>query len=260
MGDKTLFHNGKLVSLVEKNTPYGRKSYGRIEDIDVKLPREARGTAYAFVQFRDARDADDAVRARDGYRFDDGHRLRVEHSRGGRDRESSRGGDRDRDSGSVRRPNGKYRIVITGLPDSASWQDLKDFLRPVGKSVCYVDVKAGRGTAAFEHEDEMKDVIHELDGKKFSNRFDEGYVKIKEEGASSSARSRSRSRSRDRRSKSRDRSGSRDGDRKAPVKSRSASADRRSKSPVAARDHSRSRSRSRSPVAAKDKSRSASRD
>jgi hypothetical protein len=33
-------------------------------------------------------------------------------------------------------------------------QDLKDFLRPAGKSVCYADVikKEGKGTAAFEYE------------------------------------------------------------------------------------------------------------
>jgi hypothetical protein len=57
---------------------YACIQYGRIEDIDIKFPREPRGTSYAFIQFRDSRDADDACHARDGYKFDSDHRLRVE--------------------------------------------------------------------------------------------------------------------------------------------------------------------------------------
>ena len=53
--------------------------YGRIRTIDIKTP--ARPPAYAFITFDDDRDADDAVRARDGYNFD-GRRIRVEFSRG----------------------------------------------------------------------------------------------------------------------------------------------------------------------------------
>lgn len=53
--------------------------YGRIRDIDIKNP--SRPPAYAFVSFSDYRDAEDAVRGRDGYNFD-GHRLRVELAKG----------------------------------------------------------------------------------------------------------------------------------------------------------------------------------
>jgi len=48
--------------------------YGRIMDIDLKIPPRPPG--YAFVEFEDPRDADDAIYGRDGYDFD-GYRLRV---------------------------------------------------------------------------------------------------------------------------------------------------------------------------------------
>eukprot|EP00740_Mantoniella_antarctica_P007821 CAMPEP_0181354280 /NCGR_PEP_ID=MMETSP1106-20121128/3278_1 /TAXON_ID=81844 /ORGANISM="Mantoniella antarctica, Strain SL-175" /LENGTH=78 /DNA_ID=CAMNT_0023466935 /DNA_START=57 /DNA_END=290 /DNA_ORIENTATION=- len=52
--------------------------FGRIREIDLKLPPRPPG--FAFIEFDDARDAEDAVRGRDGYTFD-GERLRVEISR-----------------------------------------------------------------------------------------------------------------------------------------------------------------------------------
>eukprot|EP00639_Heterosigma_akashiwo_P018977 CAMPEP_0206396452 /NCGR_PEP_ID=MMETSP0294-20121207/22796_1 /ASSEMBLY_ACC=CAM_ASM_000327 /TAXON_ID=39354 /ORGANISM="Heterosigma akashiwo, Strain CCMP2393" /LENGTH=264 /DNA_ID=CAMNT_0053851191 /DNA_START=5 /DNA_END=796 /DNA_ORIENTATION=+ len=54
--------------------------YGRIIQISVKNP--SRPPAFAFVEFEDARDAEDAVYGRDGYDFD-GERIRVEISHGG---------------------------------------------------------------------------------------------------------------------------------------------------------------------------------
>lgn len=66
--------------------------YGRIRDIDLKTP--SRPPAFAFITFDDARDAEDAIRGRDGYNFD-GMRLRVEMSKGDRARlgyGSDRGG------------------------------------------------------------------------------------------------------------------------------------------------------------------------
>ncbi|OAY78092.1 Serine/arginine-rich splicing factor SR30, partial [Ananas comosus] len=60
--------------------------YGPIVDIDLKIPPRPPG--YAFVEFEDPRDADDAIRGRDGYKFD-GYRLRVELAHGGRSYSSS---------------------------------------------------------------------------------------------------------------------------------------------------------------------------
>lgn len=46
--------------------------YGKIVDIDLKIPRHP--PRYCFLEYEDARDAEDAIRGRDGYDFD-GHRL-----------------------------------------------------------------------------------------------------------------------------------------------------------------------------------------
>lgn len=59
----------------------GNFRYGRIREIDLKTP--ARPPAFAFITFEDYRDAEDAIRARDGYNFD-GYRLRVEFAKGER--------------------------------------------------------------------------------------------------------------------------------------------------------------------------------
>ncbi|THF97589.1 hypothetical protein TEA_007591 [Camellia sinensis var. sinensis] len=112
--------------------------YGRIVDIDLKIPPRPPG--YAFVEFEDYRDAEDAIRGRDGYNFD-GNRLRVELAHGGRgsssvDRYSSYSGGSSR-GGVSRRSD--YRVLVTGLPSSASWQDLKDHMRRAG-DVCFSQV------------------------------------------------------------------------------------------------------------------------
>lgn len=66
-------------------------------------------------------DAEDAVRGRDGYDFY-GNRLRVELAKGAGGRGRGFGGGpppgfRPRQTG--------FRVLVKGLPMSASWQDLK---------------------------------------------------------------------------------------------------------------------------------------
>ncbi|GER44950.1 serine/arginine-rich splicing factor 1 [Striga asiatica] len=104
--------------------------YGPIVNIDLKIPPKPPG--YAFVEFEDPRDADAAIRGRDGYKFD-GCPLRVEPAHGGRgssyDRYSSYSSRSSR-GGLSRRS--EYRVLVTGLPSSASWQDLKDHMRRAG--------------------------------------------------------------------------------------------------------------------------------
>uniref|UniRef100_A0A7N0U6K4 RRM domain-containing protein n=1 Tax=Kalanchoe fedtschenkoi TaxID=63787 RepID=A0A7N0U6K4_KALFE len=117
--------------------------YGPIVDIELKIPPRPPG--YAFVEFGDYRDAEDAVYGRDGYDFD-GFKLRVEFAHGGR-RSSSI--DRHSDYGSSRGSRGisrrsEYRVMVTGLPSSASWQDLKDHMRRAG-DVCFSQVFRDRG-------------------------------------------------------------------------------------------------------------------
>ncbi|XP_028055022.1 serine/arginine-rich splicing factor SR34A isoform X2 [Camellia sinensis] len=126
--------------------------YGRILDIELKIP--PRPPCYCFVEFENARDAEDAIRGRDGYNFD-GCRLRVELAHGGRGPSSSSdrrggygsgGGGRDSGGGSgggagrygISR-HSEYRVIVRGLPSSASWQDLKDHMRKAG-DVCFAEV------------------------------------------------------------------------------------------------------------------------
>uniref|UniRef100_A0A3Q7FMJ1 RRM domain-containing protein n=1 Tax=Solanum lycopersicum TaxID=4081 RepID=A0A3Q7FMJ1_SOLLC len=117
--------------------------YGRILDIELKIP--PRPPCYCFVEFESSRDAEDAIRGRDGYNFD-GCRLRVELAHGGRGPSSS--SDRRGSYGSGGGGGGgrhgisrhsDYRVIIRGLPSSASWQDLKDHMRKAG-DVCFAEV------------------------------------------------------------------------------------------------------------------------
>ncbi|KAK6243035.1 hypothetical protein QUC31_009444 [Theobroma cacao] len=238
--------------------------YGPIVDIDLKIPPRPPG--YAFVEFEDPRDAEDAIRARDGYNFD-GYRLRVELAHGGRrpsssDRHSSYSGSSSR--GPARRSD--YRVLVTGLPSSASWQDLKDHMRKAG-DVCFSQVFRDRGGMTgivdYTNYDDMKYAIRKLDDSEFRNAFGRAYIRVKEydsrydsrhsysRSPSHSPYSRSPSRSHSYSSRSRRRSRSKSPrakhSRQSPSVSRSLSPRSRSVSP--ARSYSRSRSRSRSPTA-----------
>uniref|UniRef100_A0A3Q4N3P6 Splicing factor, arginine/serine-rich 1 n=1 Tax=Neolamprologus brichardi TaxID=32507 RepID=A0A3Q4N3P6_NEOBR len=139
--------------------------YGTIRDIDLKNRRG--GPPFAFIEFEDPRDADDAVYGRDGYDYD-GYRLRVEFPRSGR---GSRGGfgiggaPRGRYGPPSRRS--EYRVVVSGLPQSGSWQDLKDHMREAG-DVCYADVyRDGTGVVEFVRKEDMTYAVRKLDNTKF---------------------------------------------------------------------------------------------
>ncbi|XP_006417606.2 serine/arginine-rich splicing factor SR30 [Eutrema salsugineum] len=227
--------------------------YGTIVDIDLKIPPRPPG--YAFVEFEDPRDADDAIYGRDGYDFD-GCRLRVEIAHGGRRGSSSV----DRYSSSYtgsRAPSRRsdYRVLVTGLPPSASWQDLKDHMRKAG-DVCFSEVFRDRGGMSgvvdYSNYDDMKYAIRKLDDSEFRNAFSRAYVRVREYESRSVSRSpyysrsyRSRSRSRGRSYSYSSRSRSVSPARSVSSRSRSVS---RSRSPYSSVSRSRSRSRSSSPV------------
>ncbi|BFI43506.1 serine/arginine-rich splicing factor 1 [Marchantia polymorpha subsp. ruderalis] len=233
--------------------------YGRIVDIDLKLPPRPPG--YCFIEFEDARDAEDAIRGRDGYNFD-GNRLRVELAHGGRGPPSSvdrynnytgsgggagRGADGGRTGGVSRRS--EYRVIVTGLPSSASWQDLKDHMRRAG-DVCFAQVfRDGNGTMGivdFTNYDDMKYAIRKLDDSEFRNPFSRSFIRVKEDKGYGFRRSASRSASRSRS--------------RSPGRTRTASKSPHSRSASRSLSHSRSRSRSqrRSLSASKEHSRSVS--
>ncbi|KAI5071134.1 hypothetical protein GOP47_0013385 [Adiantum capillus-veneris] len=208
------------------------RKYGRIVDIDLKLP--PRSPAFCFVEFEDARDAEDAVRGRDGIKYD-GSTIRVELAHGGRSflPSADRHGSNSGRSGIPRRA--EFRVYVSKLPWRASWQDLKDHMRQAG-DVSYAQVfhEAGGtvGIVDYTNLEDKKYAIRKLDDSEFRNRYSRSYIRVHEErGRAPSRRSHSRS-------LSRSRSASR-----GPSRSRSRS---HSKSPRKAL-RSMSRSLSRSP-------------
>ncbi|KAI7995642.1 Serine/arginine-rich-splicing factor SR34 [Camellia lanceoleosa] len=268
--------------------------YGPIAHIDLKIPPRPPG--YAFVEFEEARDAEDAIRSRDGYDFD-GHWLRVELAHGGRghpsstDRYSSyssgRGGRGGGGRGGGVSRHSDYRVLVTGLPSSASWQDLKDHMRRAG-DVCFSqvfrDASGTTGIVDYTNNDDMKYAIRKLDDSEFRNAFTRAIVRVREYKSSPSrswSRSRSHSYSRGRsysrsRSLSPSRSRRLDHDmvnylfccvlkspkpkssRRSPAGSCSRSASSRSRSGSKPRSQSRSPSRSKSPVPSRQKRKSRS--
>ncbi|GAB1608129.1 serine/arginine-rich splicing factor 1B-like [Argonauta hians] len=197
--------------------------FGRITFVDLKTRR---GPPFAFVEFEDPRDAEDAVRERNGYNYDN-YKLRVEFPRGtgpgGRGRGRGKGGPPSRRS--------QYRVFVSGLPKSGSWQDLKDHMREAG-DVCYADVfNDGTGMVEFLRYEDMRYAVRYLNESKFrSHEGEQAYVRVKQDYRGPS-RSRSRSYSPRR---------TRESPRYSPMRMRS-------RSPSYSRSVSRSYSRSRSP-------------
>ncbi|XP_073106576.1 uncharacterized protein [Elaeis guineensis] len=198
--------------------------YGPIIDIDLKIPPRPPG--YAFIEFEDARDAEDAIYGRDGYNFD-GHRLRVELAHGGRGYSSSVDRYSSYSRGGVSRRS-EYRVLVTGLPSSASWQDLKDHMRRAG-DVCFSEVfRDGRGTSGivdYTNYDDMKYAVREYDRRRSLSRSrSRSYSRSRSPSHSHSyGRSSSHSRSNSPKGRSAHRSFSRSRSRSVSSRSRSGS-------------------------------------
>ena len=63
----------------------------------------------------------------------------------------------------------QYRVMVTGLPPTGSWQDLKDHMREAG-DVCYSDVfKDGSGVVEYMRREDMKYALKKLDDTKFKS-------------------------------------------------------------------------------------------
>jgi arginine/serine-rich splicing factor 1/9 len=193
--------------------------YGKIREIDLKTP--SRPPAFAFISYDDYRDAQDAVRGRDGYNFD-GYRLRVEFSKGDRggDRGGGRGGAAEPRRGGGRRT--EWGVVVSNLPRGCSWQDLKDFMRKVG-DVVFTDVERnGDGVVDFSNREDMEEAIRRLDDTEFKSYTDSSYIRVR-----AAKQKRDRSEDEPKRESRRDRSPSPRGRSVSRSRSRDRSANRR---------------------------------
>lgn len=133
-----------------------------------------------------------------------------------------------------------HKVHVLGMPESASWQDLKDFCRKVTNEVKFADVVDGVGVVGFSMEDDAIKANRELDGLEFTARNgDKGDVTTKlqlkddpKPDVNGDAPRRSRSRSPSARKSNRSRSPSmrKSGGSQARSRSRSRSASQKSRS------------------------------
>ncbi|KAF9925995.1 serine arginine-rich splicing factor [Linnemannia zychae] len=127
------------------------KNYGNISGVKLK-------NGYAFVEFDNARDADDVVHDFHGKDFL-GERLVVEIARGERAR---RNDDR---YGPPERTD--HRLIVENLAYGVSWQDIKDMMRKAGE-VTYADLCKGQenqGVVEFQTEEDVQKALKTLDGE-----------------------------------------------------------------------------------------------
>ena len=91
---------------------------------------------FAFVDYVDEKDAQEAIRECDGREIK-GQRIRCEISKS-RGRDGGRGGGGG-GGGGFRGGGGRgggFKVRLSGLPASASWQGLKDLFRENGSLEC----------------------------------------------------------------------------------------------------------------------------
>jgi len=253
--------------------------YGKIRDVMMKA-------GYAFIDFNDHRDADDAVHDLNGKDLL-GERVIIEHAtgvergvggypqRGGgsrRDRDYGYRDPRDRHRGesgygnfpasvALRKQRArdkygppirtKWQLRIENLSSRVSWQDLKDYSRPYGE-VTYADAhrkEKGVAVLCLASYEDFKNVMRKMDGMEFNGKKI-SIVDDREDNSKSRSRSRTRSRS-PRKYRSRSRS---------KTRSRSKSCSRHSRSKSKSKSKSKSPSRSKSPKSpSRSRSRSRSR-
>ncbi|XP_015127394.1 serine-arginine protein 55 isoform X7 [Diachasma alloeum] len=282
-----VFVGGLTYRVRERDLEKFFRKYGRIKEVAMK-------NGFAFVEFDDYRDADDAVYELNGKELL-GERVAVEIARGVSGRRGDRGYGRSRswrdnrddtrhDRDSVNRntrtassykqslprygppTRTEYRLTVENLSTRVSWQDLKDYMRQAGE-VTYADAHKQRrneGVVEFATYSDLKNAIDKLDDTELNGRRIR-LVEDKRRGRrsrSSSSRSRSRSRSHSRRrsrSRSRSRRSSRSRSRRSSRSKSRAHSKSKSKSKSKSPERSRSRSKSKSRDHSKSKSKSRSR-
>ncbi|ODM19141.1 hypothetical protein SI65_05758 [Aspergillus cristatus] len=139
---------------------FGSHGSGKITEIKLM-------SGFGFIEYEDALDARDVVPAFHGSDFK-GERLTVQFARGPRRKENFSGGPMDR-PGMPRPRRTIYRMLVSGLPETTSWQDLKDFARQSGLDVVYSEAGRdfGRGFVEFETANDLKTAVEKLDQREF---------------------------------------------------------------------------------------------
>lgn len=142
----------------EEDLRHAFDKYGRVYSVTLK-------DSFAFVEMEDYRDAKDAVRGLRDYKLD-GRYWNVE-PRGIRKRHKER-----RVSAAVSR--GEFAVVIENIPNSTSWQDLKDFARdnagcePAFSEVFNADGDVKSGRIEYSAEEDARKAVDKLDGMNFT--------------------------------------------------------------------------------------------
>ncbi|KAJ7685582.1 hypothetical protein DFH06DRAFT_1358127 [Mycena polygramma] len=127
-------------------------------------------TGFGFVEFENAKDAEDAVTNFNGKPFM-GQNIVVEFAKESRPRREPFDGDRNYGAPRSRRPPG-IRLTVSGISRDTSWQDLKDFGREAG-SVSFADIDRDfrdQGILEYLSKEDADRAVKDLDGKDLRGR------------------------------------------------------------------------------------------
>jgi len=131
---------------------------------------------YAFVEYENLPDAEDAVRDLNGRDFL-GERISVEYARAPRNMNIEPRERRERPRFTPR--GGGHRLTVVGFGDGTSWQDLKDWARVCG-NVTYADVSRDRpdeGVIEYPDSRDADEAFKRLDGTELNG----GRIKLFED-------------------------------------------------------------------------------
>jgi len=129
--------------------------YGQIRAVALK---QQAGMHFAFVEFEDSRDAQAAIKARNGFNLK-GCILRVEMPRAA--------------AANLGKPRATTvkRLLIHGLPDNVTWQELKESLKQSSAPVIFSDTKAdGTSVVEVSAQRDVENIVHTFDGQNFTSR------------------------------------------------------------------------------------------
>ncbi|KAJ7632997.1 hypothetical protein FB45DRAFT_914119 [Roridomyces roridus] len=153
-------------NIIDCRVMTGSSRHGPPQDDALNQP----ATGFGFVEFENAKDAEDAVTNFNGKQFM-GQSIVVEFAKESRPRREPYDGDRSYGAPRSRRPPG-IRLTVSGISRDTSWQDLKDFGREAG-SVSFADVDRDyrdQGVLEYLSREDAERAVKDLDGKDLRGR------------------------------------------------------------------------------------------